>query len=102
MEKSKGVNVCTLWTPNQNEDFKVNRLHYYWGESSTAASLVDLIKRTLAGELQAIEIWSKDRSDQRDVSNLFVVLGNQAQPGCVFICHVGICPNQKKNMQYMC
>ena len=78
MEKSKGVNVCTLWTPNQNEDFKVNRLHYYWGESSTAASLVDLIKRTLTGERQEIYIWSKDGSDQRALpDNLFEVFGNQ-------------------------
>ena len=78
MEKSKGVNVCLLWTPNQNEDFKANRLHYYWGESSTAASLVDLIKRTLAGETQEINIWSKDASDQRALPDtLFGVLGNQ-------------------------
>ena len=78
MEKSKGVNVCLLWTPNQNEDFKANRLHYYWGESSTAASLVDLIKRTLTGERQVINIWSKDCSDQRAFpDNLFEVLGNQ-------------------------
>ena len=78
IEKCKGLNVCTLWTPNQNEDFKVNRLHYYWGESSTAASLVDLIKRTLAGETQEINIWSKDASDQRALPDtLFGVLGNQ-------------------------
>ena len=78
MEKSKGVNVCTLYTPNQNEDFKVNILHYYWGESSTAASLVDLIKRTLTGERQEIYIWSKDAYDQRALpDNLFEVLGNQ-------------------------
>ena len=78
MEKSKGVNVCLLWTPNQNEDFKVNRLHYYWGESSTAASLVDLIKRTLTGERRAIDIWSKDISDQRALpDNLFEVFGDQ-------------------------
>ena len=84
MEKSKGVNVCTLWTPNQNEDFKVNRLHYYWGESSTAASLVDLIKRTLTGERQEIDIWSKGDSDQMALpDNLFEVLGNQTpKPLC--------------------
>ena len=87
MEKSKGVNVCTLWTPNQNEDFKVNRLHYYWGESSTAASLVDLIKRTLTGERQEIYIWSKDGSDQRALpDNLFEVFGNQTpKPLCYFL-----------------
>ena len=84
MEKSKGVNVCTLWTTNQNEDFKVNRLHYFWGESSTADSLVDLIKRTLRGERQWICIWSKDSSDQRAFpDNLFEVLGNQTpKPVC--------------------
>ena len=85
MEKSKGVNVCTLWTTNQNEDLETNRFDYYWGESSTAASLVDLIKRTLAtGERQAIYISSKDRSDQRALpDNLFEVLGSQTpKPLC--------------------
>ena len=77
-EKCKGLNVCTHWTPNQNEGFKDNVFHYYWDKSSTADSLVDLIKRTLTGELQAINIWSKDRSDQRAFpDNLFEVLGNQ-------------------------
>ena len=76
MEKSKGVNVCTLWAPNQKDDFKL--ISYYWGESSTAASLIDLIKRTLAGETQAIYIWSEDRPDQRALPDtLFEVLGNQ-------------------------
>ena len=56
MKKSKGLNICTLWTLIQNEDLNVIRFDYYWGESSTAASLVDLIKRTLTGERQAIEI----------------------------------------------
>ena len=78
MEKGKGVNVCTLYTPNQNEDLKVNVLSYFWGEPSTAASLIDLIKRTLAGERQAIYIWSEDRPDQRALPDtLFEVLGNQ-------------------------
>ena len=78
MEKSKGVNVCTLWTPNQNEDFKVNVSHYFLDKSSTADSVVDLIKRTLRGERQEIYIWSKDRSDNRAFpDNLFEVLGNQ-------------------------
>ena len=72
MEKSKGVNVCTLWAPNQKDDFKL--ISYYWGESNTAASLIDLIKRTLAGERQAISIWSKGGSDQRAFpDNLFEV-----------------------------
>ena len=78
MEKSKGVNVCTLYTPNQNEDLKVNGLSYFWGEPSTAASLIDLIKRTLAGERQAISIWSKGGSAQRALPDtLFEVFGNQ-------------------------
>ena len=76
MEKSKGVNVCTLWAPNQKDDFKL--ISYYWGESSTAASLIDLIKRTLAGERQAISIWSKGGSAQRALPDtLFEVFGNQ-------------------------
>ena len=84
-KKSKGLNICTLWTLNQNEDLNVIRFDYYWGESSTAASLVDLIKRTLAtGERQAIYISSKDRSDQRALpDNLFEVLGSQTpKPLC--------------------
>ena len=40
--------------------------------------MVDLIKRTLTGERQAIDIWSKDGSDQRALpDNLFEVFGNQ-------------------------
>ena len=82
MEKSKGVNVCTLWAPNQKDDFKL--ISYYWGESSTAASLIDLIKRTLAGERQEINIRSKDASDQRAFPNtLFEVFVNQTpKPLC--------------------
>ena len=77
-EKCKGLNVCILWTPNQNEDLNVIRFDYFWGESSTAASLVDLIKRTLAGERQAISIWSKGGSAQRALPDtLFEVFGNQ-------------------------
>ena len=49
-EKCKGLNVCTLWILNQYEDLDVIRFDYFWGESSTAASLVDLIKRTLTQE----------------------------------------------------
>ena len=50
IEKSKGVNICSVFTPNQNEDLNVIKFDYYWDESSTAASLVDLIKRTLTQE----------------------------------------------------
>ena len=83
-EKCKGLNVCTLWILNQYEDLDVIRFDYFWGESSTAASLVDLIKRTLRGERQWICIWSKDSSDQRAFpDNLFEVLGNQTpKPVC--------------------
>ena len=78
IETSEDVNICTVFTPNQNEDLNVIKFDYYWGESSTAASLVDLIKRTLTGERQAIDIWSKDGSDQRALpDNLFEVFGNQ-------------------------
>ena len=91
MEKGKVVNVCTLYTPNQNEDFKVNIFHYYWGESSTAASLVDLIKRTLTGEAQAITIWSKDASDQRALpDNLFEVFGNQTPKPLCYTLHTNL------------
>ena len=84
IEKCKGLNVCTLWISNQYEDLDVIRFDYFWGESSTAASLVDLIKRTLRGERQWICIWSKDSSDQRAFpDNLFEVLGNQTpKPLC--------------------
>ena len=78
IEKCKGLNVCTLWISNQYEDLDVIRFDYFWGESSTAASLVDLIKRTLAGERQAISIWSKGGSAQRALPDtLFEVFGNQ-------------------------
>ena len=50
IETSEDVNICTVFTPNQNEDLNVIKFDYYWGESSTAASLVDLIKRTLTQE----------------------------------------------------
>ena len=83
-EKCKGVNVCTLWTPNQNEDLNFIKFDYYLDKSSTAASVVDLIKRTLRGERQEINIWSKDSSDQRAFpDNLFEILGNQTpKPVC--------------------
>ena len=46
--------------------------------------MVDLIKRTLRGERQGINIWSKDCSDQRAFpDNLFEVFGNQTpKPVC--------------------
>ena len=77
VKKNKGVNICTVWTPNPAKNIDVTGFDYYLGESNTVTSLVDLMRRTLTGERQEIFIWSKDRSDQRDVSNLFVVLGSQ-------------------------
>ena len=35
-EKCKGLNVCTLWTPDQNEYLDVIRFDYFWDESSGA------------------------------------------------------------------
>ena len=77
VKRNNGVNICAVWTPNPAKNIDVTGFDYYLGASNTVSSLVDLMRRTLTGERQEIFIWSKDRSDQRDVSNLFEVVAKQ-------------------------
>ena len=77
VKRNKGVNICTVWTPNPDKHIDVTGFDYYLGESNKVSSLVDLMRRTLTGERQEIFIYSKDRSDRRDISSLFEVVAKQ-------------------------
>ena len=77
VKRNKGVNICTVWSPNPDKQIDVTGIDYYLGESNKASSLVDLMRRTLTGERQEIFIWSKDRSDRRDISSLFEAVAKQ-------------------------